>query len=545
MKRASQYINKKSRLLKTPEINPDAITRLAPFSPESIRKKLPQLLKTENDFFPCFDWTFPPPLLNKSAPPETADVLFSKPSVTADHYSVYLHSPFCKSLCSFCYYSVMPGRGIEQSDTYVEYLIREMSLYADTFKGKTCESIYFGGGTPSYLDDELLVNIFEGINKYFNISSQAEITIEASPGTLPKSKILLLKSLGVNRLSYGIQTLDEKLLSGMNRDYSVEEAKAELKHAVDIIGNVNVDTMYGFDGEHEDTLINTLNQFHQIGVPSFSIYSLDKQRSGDEVLFEPPKDSKFVNKIEMFAKAENHLRNLGYKPVLQNIFIDPERASYNHQIRRWDNLPLVALGINAQGYAPKTPYNNASSLKSYYQMIDAGRLPITTIDELDAELELCRELTSKLRFTYVSINEFKYKYGVSIDAVFKDLISALQDLGYIELKRDILRMTDKAAYYNNIIPMLFSPDEFKNKLLGLPDEYLETFPVPYIMTQLGSAQSQAFNFMRPHININLDRRVNAKRRKVTLKKPKDTRRDAHGRRSTDGVWNWSATSADA
>jgi len=545
MKRTTQYINKKSRLIKTPEIDSTSNNQLAAFDPVSIRKKLPELLKTENDFFPCFDWTFPPPLLNKSEPPETADVLFSKPSVTADHYSIYLHSPFCKSLCSFCYYSVMPGRGIDQSETYVEYLIREMSLYADTFKGKICESVYFGGGTPSHLDDELLVKIFEAINKHFTLSNHAEVTIEAAPGTLPESKTLLLKSLGVNRLSYGIQTLDENLLSEMNRDYSVEEAKTELRHAIDIIGNVNVDTMYGFDGEDENTLINTLNQFHEIGVPSFSIYSLDKQRSGDEILFEPPKDNKFENKIKMFAKAENHLMKLGYKPILQNIFIDPNRASYKHQIQRWNNLPLVALGINAQGYAPQTPYNNASSLKSYYQLIDAEKLPLTTIDELDPELELCRELTSKLRFTYVSINEFKYKYGVNIGEVFKDLIEALQDLEYLELKHDILRMTDKAAYYNNIIPMLFAPDKFKSKLMGLPNEYLETFPVPFIMTQLGSTQSQPFNIIQSREDINTDRRINTNRRKTTLKKPDNARGDGDGRRSTDGIWNWSATSVEA
>jgi coproporphyrinogen III oxidase-like Fe-S oxidoreductase len=544
MKRASQYINKKSRLIKTPEINSDTSIKLAPFNPTSIKRKLPSLLKTENDFFPCFDWTFPPPMLNKSTPPENADTLFSKPSVIPDHYSIYLHSPFCKSLCSFCYYSVMPGRGINHSETYVDYLIQEMSLYSDTFKGKVCESIYFGGGTPSYLDDELLTKVFNAINKNFNLSAQAEITIEAAPGTLPESKTLLLKSLGVNRLSYGIQTLDEKLLSEMNRDYSVEEAITELKHAIDIIGNVNVDTMYGFDGENKDTLINTLNQFHEIGVPGFSIYSLDKQRSGDEVLFEPPKDNNFGNKIKMFSRAENHLMQLGYKPVLQNIFIDPNRASYKHQLRRWDNLPLIALGINSQGYAPQTPYNNASSLKAYYKLIDAGKLPLATIDELDPELELCRELTSKLRFTYVSLNEFKYKYGVKVEDIFKDLIEALQDMGYIELKHDILRMTDKAAYYNNIIPMLFAPDKFKKKLLGLPEEYLETFPVPFIMTQLGAAQSQPFNLIGSHKNINTDRRINTNRRKTTIKKPDNIRDNSSGRRSTDGVWSWSATSPE-
>jgi oxygen-independent coproporphyrinogen-3 oxidase len=541
MKQANQYINKKSRLIKPPAIDHDCKLNLAKFNPLSIKNRLPELLKIENDFYPCFDWTFPPPLLNKSSPHETADNLFSKPSVIPGRYAIYLHSPFCKSLCSFCYYSVMPGRGIDYAESYVEHLIREMALYADTFNGQICESVYFGGGTPSYLDDRLLIKIFSSINKYFNISSQSEITIEASPGTLPKDKTLLLKSLGVNRLSYGIQTLDETLLSKMNRDYSVEEAKTELKHAIEIIGNVNVDTMYGFDGEDETTLINTLNQFHEIGVPSFSIYALDKQRSTGKTLFEPPKDNHFEHKIKQFAKAEEYLMDLGYKPVLQNIFIDPVRASYKHQIRRWDNLPLIALGINSQGYAPQTPYQNTASLKSYYQMIDAGKLPLTTIDELDAELELCRELTSKLRFTYVNLNEFKYKYAVAIEKIFEHLIEALQDMGYLELKNDILRMTDKAAYYNNIIPMLFAPDEFKRKLLGLPEEYLESFPVPYIMTQLGCAQSQAFKLTHSNRNTNTDRRINNNRRENTLKTAIDIRGNIPGRRNTDGMWSWSAT----
>ena len=540
MKRASQFINKKSRLIKIPEIDTSPELKLSSFNPASIKQKLPELLKIENDFYPCFDWTFPPPLLNKSTPYDTADALFSKPSVISDRYSIYLHSPFCKSLCSFCYYSVMPGKGINHADSYIDYMTREMALYADTFEGKTCESIYFGGGTPSYLEDELLIKIFDNLKKYFDISEQAEITIEASPGTLPKDKTLLLKSLGVNRLSYGIQTLDEKLLSSMNRDYSVEIAKTELKHAIEIIGNVNVDTMYGFDGENENTLIDTLNQFHELGIPSFSIYALDTQRSDEKVLFEPPKDNHFERKIKQFAKAEDHLMQLGYQPVLQNIFIDPERASYKHQLRRWDNLPLIALGINAQGYAPQVPYQNTPSLKSYYQMIDSNKLPLATMDVLDTELELCRELTSKLRFTYVSLKEFKYKYGVAIEKVFEHLIETLQSLGYLELKNDILRMTDKAAYYNNIIPMLFAPDKFKNKLLGLPEEYLETFPVPYILTQLGCAQSDEFNLPSSGQKTQSDRRTNFSRRKNNLKNTENTRGSTPGRRNTDGICNWSA-----
>lgn len=546
MKNIQLWFNKNSRFTKTHTGQYETTTlrtgKLMEFSPGDLQQRLGKLLKKQNDFFPCFDWTFPPPLLNKHEPVTTAAELFCKPSVIPDRYSIYLHSPFCKSLCSFCYYAVIPGKGIDMAATYVDYLCREMALYAEQFKGQVCESIYFGGGTPSYLADELLGKLFENLHKHFNIDPQAEITVEAAPGTLPLEKSYFLKSLGVNRLSYGIQTLNEELLASMNRDYSVDQAITELTHAVDIIGNVNVDTMYGFEGEHDDMLNETLSQFHSIGVPCFSIYSLDKQRTEFKTSFEPPKDNYYEHKIRVFSRAENYLKSKNYVPVLQNIFVDPARASYRHQLRRWDNLPLLAMGLGSQGYAPQRPYQNAGSMKSYYQLIDEGKLPLATMDKLDAELELCRELTSKLRFTHVSIGEFKYKYGVDISEVFHHLINALQDLGFAQLQNDVLRMTDKAAYYNNIIPMLFAPDSFKDKLMTLPEEYLETFPVPYAMTQLGEAQSAEIRFDESSHVVNADRRNRMNRRNTAVNTTHDGKRHSPGRRSSDHVHGWATLS---
>ncbi|MCK4705908.1 MAG: coproporphyrinogen III oxidase family protein [Gammaproteobacteria bacterium] len=538
-KRGSDCFNKQSRLTKRPELTKSGAS-LNPLASVDIKARLGELLKIQNDFFPCFDWTFPPPLLSKQQPAYSSKELFANPSVIPGRYSIYLHSPFCQSLCSFCYYAIIPGKGIDLAEKYTDYLVKEMSLYAEDFKGQICESVYFGGGTPTFLDDHLLEKIFTALNECFDICDDAEITVEAAPGTLPKEKSLLLKSLGVNRLSYGVQTLDEELLTNMNRDYSVKLAVEELKHAIDIIGNVNVDTMYGFDGESEDTLIETLEKFHKLGVPSLSIYALDKQRSESVVLFEPPKDDFYQRKIKRFAKAEKYLMERGYKPVLQNIFINPEHSSYSHQLRRWDNLPLVALGINSQGYAPQKAYQNTASLKSYYQLIDDGKLPIATMDVLDAELELCRELTSKLRFTFVNLGEFKYKYNVDLAEVFKDLIAALIEMEYLECDDIILRMTDKASYYNNIIPMLFAPDRFKEELLGLPEEYLETFPVPHIMTQLGQAQSAPFNLVEKEHIANADRRTQWSRRKECSFSEPAHERHNDGRRGSDGVWSWSS-----
>lgn len=547
MKRTSQYFNKKSRLLQYPEINQtdtidSSTTGLPPFAASAIKSRLVDLLTVQNDFFPCFDWTFPPPLLNKSTPPETASELFSQSSVIPGRYSIYLHSPFCKSLCSFCYYAIIPGKGIELANEYIDYLIREMQLYSKAFKGQVCESVYFGGGTPSYLSDSDLERLFTCLHDNFTIAPDAEITVEAAPGTLPREKTEHLHRLGVNRLSYGIQTLDEELLAGMNRNYSVDEALDELSHALAIIGNVNVDTMYGFSEEDDDTLLDTLSRFHDLGVPGFSIYALDTQRTETKHDLLPPKDDAYEKKIRQFAAAEKLLRAWGYQPVLQNVFILPGKASYRHQLRRWDNLPLLAMGLNAQGYAPQRPYQNVGSLKSYYQMIDKGRLPLASIDKLDSELELCRELTSKLRFTYVSLDEMQFKYGVAVDRVFEHLITALVELDYLDYENGILKMTPKAAYYNNIIPMLFAPDSFKQALLGLPEEYLQSFPVPYIMTQLGHAQSRAFDSPAPEEKRARERRTAWNRRqRITASAAMLERRQNPGRRASDNLTHWSAT----
>ncbi len=498
MKQYSGSFNKRSRLLQAPALGSIPTARLKAMDPESLTEHLESVLQVQNDFFPCFDWNFPPPILSTQKPPESAETLFSHASVEPGRYSLYLHIPFCKTLCSFCYYTVLPGRGIEQSSQYLDYLVREMDLYAPALQKEWCESVYIGGGTPTYLDEAQLANLIQALKARFHLLEDAEISIEASPGTLSRTKLETLKQLGVNRLSYGIQTLDEDLLATMNRYYKVSEAERELELARDIIGNVNIDTMYGFEDEPEHALNRTLQRFHQLGIPGLSIYSLDTQRiRKGKSLLGPPRDEQYEKKIDTFSRAQDLLHTLGYEPVLQNVFAQPGRGSYRHQLRRWNNLPLVALGVSSQGYAPRMPYQNVGALKPYYQLLNEGLLPIATVDSLSAEMELIREVSSRLRFTQLDIRSIQQKYGVDLDYVFGDLIKALQQLGYLRRDGDTLKMTGKASYYNNIIPMLFAPDAFKQELLSLPEEYLSEYPVPQVMVKAGNTQSAAIHIKPP------------------------------------------------
>jgi oxygen-independent coproporphyrinogen-3 oxidase len=277
-----------------------------------------------------------------------------------------MHIPFCRTLCSFCYFRVLAGRGSAEMSTYTSYILREMEMYKESLQGLRCESIYIGGGTPTSLEDEHLVRIFEGVRRTFDLDHDAEITIESAPGTLAKEKVALLKELGVNRLSYGIQSLNEKLLATMNRYYTVDGAIKELEEALSQISNINIDTMYGFEEEPDDALLKTLTTFDRIGVPCVTIYSLDTQRNvRQRVWLGPPRDDLFFKKIEIYQRAQELLPTLGYQPLFQNTFAKPGLGSYRHQLRRWENVTLIGLGLGSMGYAPRKPYQNYGTLSGY------------------------------------------------------------------------------------------------------------------------------------------------------------------------------------
>jgi hypothetical protein len=143
------------------------------------------------------------------------------------------------------------------------------------------------------------------------------------------------------------------------------------------------------------------------------------------------------------------------------------------------------------GYAPRKPYQNYGTTSAYFKHLDAGELPLEAIDTLSPPMEIARQVTSQLRFARVNLREIREKYGVELQIVFSDLLRVLRELGFLEQQGEEIFLPRKAAPYNNVLPMLFSPDSFKKELLGLPEEYLATMPTPLVLTRLGATQSAA------------------------------------------------------
>jgi coproporphyrinogen III oxidase-like Fe-S oxidoreductase len=429
----------------------------------------------EMDFYPCFDWQFPPPNVKATMPTPVFEQRLSE----VKNYSIYLHVPFCLSVCKFCYYSVSAAKeNAPIRENYFNSLMREIKAYAKAIPANAkCESVYIGGGTPTAMGSKLTA-IVNTLYEKFDLSECREFTVESSPNTLHREYLEELKLAGVNRVSYGVQTLDQEVLHGVNRHYDIKSIIEDLKILGNIIGNFNVDTMYDLPGETDWAIINTLETLTKYS-PGITMYALDPIREkGSVAIQETAREAQ-----RKFHTAKKYLTSSGYKQLFQNNFVR-EGGSYIHQIRRWDNLPVLAIGPSSQGYLPRFQYTNVNSIRQYVGR--EGDFSIEVQQELDLNLEIARELTTKLRFTGVNVDEFNKKYGFDLFSTFSEMIDVLIAGDQLEFSDGILKLTIAGERNNNIVPMLFSPDEITRELCQMKH------PLAPVFGDFGQRQSSVY-----------------------------------------------------
>lgn len=427
------------------------------------------------DYYPCFDWAFPPPgiiLCDHSS-------LFEQRMSEVETYSIYLHIPFCLSVCKFCYYTVSAAKESNPiRQKYLDALIREVEAYARlTPKGAKCESVYIGGGTPTAIGSHL-TDIVNLIHDRFDLSECQEFTVESSPNTLSRPYLEELKAAGVNRFSYGVQTLEENVLHGVNRNYDVPSILEDLVMLSEIIGNFNVDTMYDLPGESTQAIIDTLKTLKEYS-PGITLYALDPIREHEGVaLHETAEEAQ-----RKFQTAKEYLLSNGYKQLFQNNFVR-DSGSYIHQRRRWDNLPVLAIGPSSQGYLPRYQYSNVSSIKKYIDR--ESDFSIETIQELDAALEAAREVTTKLRFLGLDIESVREKYNFDLFSTFSEMVDILIGAGQLEYVDGVLKLTMEGERNNNIIPMMFAPDSLTGDLMQMKH------PLAPVFGEFGARQTAEY-----------------------------------------------------
>ena len=363
--------------------------------------------------------------------------------------ALYLHIPFCRSRCVYCdFCSSTYGREIQSA--YVQALLQELRQRSGELAGGTVSSIYIGGGTPSVLFDKDLSAIFHAIYSVYNIKECAEVTLEANPDDVTTERVRAWKDMGINRLSLGVQSLDDRLLQMLNRRHTSRQAI----HAVEAafrkgLDNVSIDLMYGLPMLDMPSWEQTLELALALPVVHLSAYCLSVER-------ETVMEQKIVQGIwhlpdDELAEAQyksliSATREAGFEHYEISNFARNGKFS-RHNSSYWDGTPYVGLGVGAHSYDGSVRRANTTDVQRYAQ--SNGNVPynIETLSKFD---QLNEMLFLSLRTSRgLNLSHFKKNFG---EEVFQAVIQQAHPHivhGRLKQDGDTLRLTEAGIFVSN------------------------------------------------------------------------------------------------
>lgn len=283
---------------------------------------------------------------------------------------LYIHVPFCEKRCVYCsFYSTVHGK--EERDAFVRTLAKELAF---RHNGAPISTLYFGGGTPSQLDDEEMESIFSAIHRHCVLSPLAEITFEANPDDISQQKVVHLRQLGVNRISLGVQSFDDRRLSFLNRRHTAQQAL----DAIDLlraegVENISIDLIFGLPGQQLTDWNKELAQAFELPITHLSAYSLMYEK-GTPLYYARErgavKECDEETSLSMFQKLCTSAQCAGFEQYEISNFARPDYRS-RHNSSYWHGIPYLGLGPGAHSYDGKNCRRvNDYSLRRY---MEAGR----------------------------------------------------------------------------------------------------------------------------------------------------------------------------
>ena len=379
--------------------------------------------------------------------------------------ALYIHIPFCLAKCKYCDFNSYPLPVFESTrkrrvEGYLAALRQEIFLLLKDISLDNIETIYMGGGTPTSLDTDQLVSFMEFLQSQLNFSKIQEATIEANPGTFSREKLLALKGVGFNRLSIGIQSLDDCMLGSMGRTHNGEEAAAAFSLARETgWQNINVDLIYGLPNQSTVIWEDTLRKVIQLDPEHVSAYGLKIESStpwgrdySNNQLSLPEDEVVFY----MYEALQTTLTHNGYLHYEISNYCKAQKESKHNSIY-WHNEYYLGIGSGAASFYNGKRFYNIKDIDLYMDSLAKGFRPHEEAIDLTLEDQMSETMFMKLRLISAGVNipDFKKRFGISpIDKYYNE-IKKLIDLGLIHIQGDAIRLTQKGIPLANLVFMEF------------------------------------------------------------------------------------------
>ena len=359
---------------------------------------------------------------------------------------LYLHIPFCHQACHYCDFHF--STNIALKSDLVNAICQEIKLQKDYLGSKYLKTIYFGGGTPSLLSADELAKILNTIHQNFSVETEAEITLEANPEDLTPSYLTAIKSLGINRLSIGIQSFREENLRFLNRNHSSAQALTCISQAQDIgIDNISIDLIYGIPGNNLPNLASDIQKAVDTNVSHISAYSLTIE---PKTVFGQQKKKGFLKELpesvlsQKFTFTRNLLAEKGFEGYETSNFAKNERYS-QHNTSYWNQESYLGVGPSAHSFNQESRQWNIAKNGLYMKSILADKIP--------AEIEI---LTEANKINEYIMTRLRTKWGVELSKIKQDFdllniefpettLSQWQNTGLAIELNDHLVLTEKGS----------------------------------------------------------------------------------------------------
>lgn len=374
-------------------------------------------------------------------------------------FSLYIHIPFCEKKCYYCDFVSFPGK--EQVSLYMDNIIKELALYKNRLSSYEIDTIFIGGGTPTSIEPEYIASIMDYIYKNYKTNHIREITIEANPGTIDKMKADIYKQIGINRISMGLQSLNNNLLKSIGRIHSSEEFISSYKLLKNTgFDNINIDLMFGLPSQTIDDLINTIDGVINLGADHISLYSLIIEDNTilnkwhKKGLLEFPSEDM---DRKMYHKAVELLENKGYKQYEISNFAKPTYEC-KHNLIYWKVKPYLGLGLSSHSNLFNKRFWNTSNLKFYNDMLAKGKSPIEGEEIIPKDVELVEYLILGLRLNDGIIKEeFKSRFNIELDNIYRNVIDKHVKGGLLYEDEKSIKLTKMGRDLSNMVELDFMP----------------------------------------------------------------------------------------
>lgn len=364
--------------------------------------------------------------------------------------SLYIHIPFCKHKCFYCDFPSYASIDYLRED-YVEALCKEINEKGTNYKIK---SIFIGGGTPSYLDTKEIRKILEAINK-LDLSEDMEFTMECNPGALEEEKIKTMLNGGVNRISMGLQAVQNSLLKDIGRIHSFKQFEENFKLVRNVgFKNINVDLMFGLPNQKVEEWIESLECIAKLNPEHISAYSLIIEEG--TAFYKLWERNKLIlpseeEEREMYSITKEILSKYGYTQYEISNFSKEGYECYHNKVY-WRNEEYLGLGSASTSFIDGKRIKNIENVKVYIDKINNNEDIIEDITINTKEDNMEEFVFMGLRMIEgISIDEFNERFGIDIYSIYKEVIDKNIKSKLLTLENKKLRLTDKGIELSNSV----------------------------------------------------------------------------------------------